>query len=273
MQYASTTSGDRIVATKDKEGFCPGCSSKLQPKALISKHVVPHWAHKAGDCDPWYEPESEWHRTWKERWPVECREVVMGPHRADVRMRDGTVLELQKSPISSEEIAEREQFYGNMLWLLDARAWDIGRRDVSYAGSDSYGDESYDRWNISMYPLRRMALENEQRVTATWRRPKRTWSISTKPLLLDVAPGCVVRVDHIDWAARVGAFIKGRVFILDECAYNAHIVALAEALERAEKAERQANEKFNAEVLQGSRPAPWSPPGPTGPWSPPVSTD
>ncbi len=57
---------------------------------------------------------------------MHCREVVMGEnneHRADVRLDNGLVIELQHSPISAEMITEREQFYSSMVWLFDAKSF------------------------------------------------------------------------------------------------------------------------------------------------------
>ena len=57
---------------------------------------------------------------------MHCREVVMGEnneHRADVRLDNSLVIELQHSPISAEMIAERERFYGSMIWLFDAQGF------------------------------------------------------------------------------------------------------------------------------------------------------
>lgn len=42
-------------------------------------------------------------------------------HIADIIKRDGWVVELQHSPISPEEIWQRERFYGRMFWLFDIR--------------------------------------------------------------------------------------------------------------------------------------------------------
>jgi hypothetical protein len=47
-------------------------------------------------------------------------EVVLGAHRADIRNLAGTVIELQHSAIPPTEIAAREAFYGDMVWLFDA---------------------------------------------------------------------------------------------------------------------------------------------------------
>lgn len=66
---------------------------------------------------------GEWHLSWKSRAEDSCTEVVIGPHRADIRTREGVVVELQASPIDACEIDVRERFYGNMVWLLDGRQW------------------------------------------------------------------------------------------------------------------------------------------------------
>jgi hypothetical protein len=50
----------------------------------------------------------------------EFAEVVRSPHRADIVGNGGVVVELQHSSISAEDIAAREAFYGDMVWLFDA---------------------------------------------------------------------------------------------------------------------------------------------------------
>jgi hypothetical protein len=61
------------------------------------------------------------HWSWQLAAPPERREVVMGPHRADVVAASGGVVELQHSAISPEVIREREDFYGErMAWIFDA---------------------------------------------------------------------------------------------------------------------------------------------------------
>jgi hypothetical protein len=86
--------------------------------------VTWHWAHQAAlDCDPWFEPETEWHRSWKALASDERVEVVMGDHRADIVSREGTVVELQHSSISVEDIRARESYYRRMVWLIDGSAF------------------------------------------------------------------------------------------------------------------------------------------------------
>src|SRR5690606_384153 len=84
-----------------------------------------HWAHKKKEgCDSWSEPETHWHKSWKESFPIENREVVIEKydkkHFADLYTCDDIIIELQNSSISSEMIKEREEFYGKkLLWVLN----------------------------------------------------------------------------------------------------------------------------------------------------------
>jgi hypothetical protein len=86
---------------------------------------IPHWAHsRTKNCDPWWEPETEWHRNWKNQFPQECREVThRAPdgeiHRADVKTPTGVIVELQHSSITDVERLSREAFYGQLVWIVD----------------------------------------------------------------------------------------------------------------------------------------------------------
>lgn len=68
--------------------------------------------------------ETEWHKEWKTLFPSDCREVILGDHRADVKIADW-VLEFQHSWLSQEQITEREQFYRKMIWVIDAAQSEI----------------------------------------------------------------------------------------------------------------------------------------------------
>lgn len=119
MIYARTPTG-LVLANKGMRATCPSCGREVVAKCGTIK--VWHWAHAARDCDPWSEPESAWHVGWKQRAPIDRQEVIMQRdgivHRADVVAKNGSVLELQASTISVEEIQERERFYGRMAWLF-----------------------------------------------------------------------------------------------------------------------------------------------------------
>jgi competence protein CoiA len=85
---------------------------------------VPHWYHPPGIFDHHWEPETEWHRNWKNLFPMECQEVCHRTengerHLADVKTAHGQVLEFQNSPISDPERASREAIYGLMCWVVN----------------------------------------------------------------------------------------------------------------------------------------------------------
>ena len=109
-------------ATKGEIYFCPNCNNKLILKTGdINAH---HFAHqKKSDCDdPWSEM-SEWHLNWQREFPIECREAKLEHHRADVKLNN-TIIEFQKSPLSSSEWIVRMDFYSannNLIFLVDLR--------------------------------------------------------------------------------------------------------------------------------------------------------
>ena len=122
MLYGITESGEKITPRPNLKSFCPTCGSELIAKC--GEYKVWHWAHKSlNDCDNWSERETEWHRSAKELFPVEWREVTVEKngikHRADVLLPNGTVIEFQHSPISPVEMEKRETFYKKMVWVFD----------------------------------------------------------------------------------------------------------------------------------------------------------
>jgi hypothetical protein len=128
MLYAWIDGVKRPPLRKGERTTCD-CGGHLT--AVVPVENVRHWRHKAGDCDPWSEPEGPWHLGWKERFELSCREITLVDlangerHRADILCGAGTpqttVLELQHSPISEKERAAREAFYmktHRMFWLV-----------------------------------------------------------------------------------------------------------------------------------------------------------
>ena len=104
--------------------------------AKCGRYVMWHWAHMPGSsCDPWWGSESEWHRGWKSLFPAEWREVVHfdeqtgEKHIADVKTPSSVVVEFQRSPIESTEVSSRENFYRDLVWVVDG---DRGSLDPSY---------------------------------------------------------------------------------------------------------------------------------------------
>src|SRR5262245_29888544 len=102
MRFA-LVNGQRQEAQPGLSGQCPGCESPVRARCGV--HRVWHWAHKGNrNCDPWWEPETEWHRNWKNQFPVSWQEFPQRApdgelHRADVKTEAGCVIEFQHSPI------------------------------------------------------------------------------------------------------------------------------------------------------------------------------
>lgn len=123
MKFA-IVGGNKIEAATGTRGICPACGSDVIAKCGEVK--INHWAHKkVRGCDVWWEAETEWHRKWKDCFPTEWQEVVLPDERtgenhvADVKTGHGLVIEFQHSHIAPQERRTREQFYKNMVWVVD----------------------------------------------------------------------------------------------------------------------------------------------------------
>lgn len=123
MKYAMVNDA-KSEAQKGLAGFCPNCKSPMIAKC--GEKIIHHWAHKGKlECDHWWEPETEWHRTWKGYFPKDWQEVVhQDPgtgerHIADVKTSAEIVLEFQHSPIKPEERNARNEFYKRITWVVD----------------------------------------------------------------------------------------------------------------------------------------------------------
>lgn len=145
MFYANVDGAKRL-ASPGLTGNCPLCNGKVHAKC--GEIVSWHWAHETKDCDIWTEPESEWHRQWKGRFPIEWQEVGMGRtenkflHRADILTPHGLVVEFQNSNITPKDISDREKFYTQdhrLVWVLNGEGFNV--RSVN--GSDWSTREEY----------------------------------------------------------------------------------------------------------------------------------
>ena len=122
---------ERIEAKRGQVATCPCCEIDLIPKCGELK--VHHWAHKRGhNCDPWWEPETEWHRDWKNKFPTGWQETVRfdpvtnEKHIADIFIPTNELtIEFQNSPITKEELESRESFYKKMIWVVNAKNFSI----------------------------------------------------------------------------------------------------------------------------------------------------
>lgn len=123
MKY-SVVNGEKKEAFSKGIGTCQCCDKPTIAKC--GSRMIHHWAHKSlVDCDNWWETETKWHRDWKNLFPVDWQEIthidqITGEiHRADVKTNYGLVIELQNSPISYEEQISREEFYKEMIWIIN----------------------------------------------------------------------------------------------------------------------------------------------------------
>src|SRR5262249_39418969 len=123
MKFA-LVDGERREAKPGLSGKCPGCGNAVIAKC--GELRVWHWAHwRKRDCDRWSEPETEWHRAWKNQFPEGWQEIIHQSqseagerHIADVKTESGVVLEFQLSHLPREEREARENFYRNMVGVV-----------------------------------------------------------------------------------------------------------------------------------------------------------
>lgn len=122
MKYAIVHT-ERVEAEPGLSARCPVCDQPMISKC--GEHKLWHWAHKGlRVCDIWWEPETPWHRTWKNQFPKGWQEAVRWSesgekHVADVMTEGAFVLEFQHSHLRSEERKSREAFYKDMMWIVD----------------------------------------------------------------------------------------------------------------------------------------------------------
>ena len=89
---------------------------------------------------------TQWHRDWQSQFEPEQQEHWHKGHRADVLwMR--RVLEFQHSKITPEIIREREQFWGRLYWVFDARDW-FDNLDIRPNRNKTTFRWKHPRWSI-----------------------------------------------------------------------------------------------------------------------------
>ena len=167
MFYALAANGNRVCAQKGQLAVCPCCRTDVIAKC--GEIITHHWAHKSAvECDDWAEAVGPWHWDWQQTVPEDKREVVMGHHRADMIAADGTVVELQHSPISPKVVKERESFYGKMVWIFDGRGKKIDMRPRDPDG-----------------------------VTFRWHGPRSGMVFCKSPILVDLGDGWILNMRQL----------------------------------------------------------------------------
>lgn len=168
MKYALINS-NKAEAVKGAIGYCPICSSKLIAKCGDVK--VNHWAHKGNrNCDPWWENETDWHRSWKNNFPNNWQEIVHlaengEKHIADVKTDNDWVLEFQHSYLKPDERRSRNAFYTKLVWIVDGT-----RRQTDKIQFDKTIKESTSIINKPL--ILRVHFPEECRLLREWRDSK-----------------------------------------------------------------------------------------------------
>lgn len=156
MQYAKID-GLRFTAQPKLKAICEHCNNAVHAKC--GSKVVWHWAHvSVENCDNWYEPETQWHRDWKNNFGQHCSEISIVKdgvrHIADVLTKDNLVIEFQNSNISSETIIARELFYDKMIWVING---------VHFKENFTIWDKEFaENWQLKTELIQNLGLFNSQ---------------------------------------------------------------------------------------------------------------
>lgn len=162
MIWGKSKEGKRILANPYSNASCNICGEQLISKCGTIK--IWHWAHKSNkNCDDWAGTETEWHIAWKNLFPEQNQEIIIEQdgkkHIADIQTDKKRVIEFQNSPLSSKEIRERENFYGDMIWILNGKELCSG------------------------IELRKRIEEDTW--TLRWKNPPKSWWDAKKPIFID----------------------------------------------------------------------------------------
>ncbi len=235
MQYA-LIDGRRREAIAGARGVCATCNAEMVSKC--GPRVMHHWAHaRKQNCDPWWENETPWHREWKNLFPPECREIChIAPdgevHRSDIKTPTGIVIEVQHSAMTDAERSAREEFYGNLIWVVDGRCFrknfdiyhllpdpasDLARDLVWFKATRPMQGAAHGLfWRLSENPGSSKTTNNgvwihgigdiEDEVNAAyrghhqydWVRPRKTWLDATCPVYIDFGDEGLVRLEIYD---------------------------------------------------------------------------
>lgn len=125
IRYANVD-GQLLEPNAGLKGICLGCGNVLIAKCGSIK--IHHWSHQRRfDCDPWWEPMTQWHKDWQNEFAVEWREVIIRDeqsgefHRADIHTPGGLTIEFQHSSLSVKEIETRNNFYKKIIWVVNGQ--------------------------------------------------------------------------------------------------------------------------------------------------------
>ncbi|MCL6260644.1 hypothetical protein M3O96_16185 [Aquiflexum sp. TKW24L] len=154
MQLAFYNNNEKRVRPtfSGQKGTCPLCGGSVIGKC--GEIYARHWQHSHdSNCDHWKEHETPWHRNWKAKFPEDMQEVVIEnygeKHRADIRTNSETVIEFQHSSLSKSTIRIREEFYGDMIWVIDAKPFKENLRKWSVVQKGLIDIDTHAKYKLS----------------------------------------------------------------------------------------------------------------------------
>lgn len=126
MQFAIVGNNKHQRPETGLKGKCPFCGEDLIAKCGNIK--VHHWSHSSKSECPYKKNKGPWHINWQNNFPDDWQEYLMYSETgekniADIRTPSGFVIEFQHSHIKDEELYQRENFYKNMTWVVNAANW------------------------------------------------------------------------------------------------------------------------------------------------------
>ena len=208
----------KIEPIPNTHATCPFCEEKVLSRC--GKIKVWHWAHfKGNSCDPWYEPETPWHRKWKLTFGKEFTEIKIikenSWHVADVLTKEKVVIELQNPPIQKDIIRRREEFYGDrMIWLINGIKF-----KESFFIKD-FDDKSH--W----WGLKHNNCKNrEGKKIFKWEYPRKSWEDARRHIFIDFHDETLFWIQRgMGTNTGVGKYISKQEFISKYGGdYNKHL--------------------------------------------------
>lgn len=203
--------------------------------------------------------ETPWHREWKNLYTESCREIshtaLNGEiHRADIKTPTGIVIEVQHSSMTDAERISRENFYKNLVWVIDGSVfqknfdiyhmlpdpeselaqdlvWTKARRHMHGSNRGLFfrlSEALLDEPEITRATLRGGIIHSlydiEEEIRQSykghhqydWVRPRSTWLDAQCPVYIDFGDDYLVKLETYDESGlKCVRLVSKRIFIHD----------------------------------------------------------
>ena len=147
----------RVRAEAAGSGATGTCPFTDLPVVAKVGEIRQYWVYQGGapKLRNGYEPETEWHCSWKSCLEDKSCEVIYGTppiHRADILGDKNTVIEVQHSSIDIRDVRERVEFYLNetnrrMVWIVDISEF--------WRKTFQLGEKEGNKYQVTWKPKRR----------------------------------------------------------------------------------------------------------------------